>query len=188
MLVPPRRVRREIYYRLLDRLGVFRRMRSVDLTSCDRIVFVCLGNICRSPFAQVYANSLGLNAVSFGLSAQAGRLADPMAVAIAESKGVSLYSHRTQKFDVELLKTNDLIVLMDPSHAGQVVHMKSQVPIRITLLGLWSNPSSPYIFDPYGTTEFEFDRCFELIKKSVDGLSHAVRGLVPLQTGVSDVG
>ena len=53
-----------------------------------RLVFVCSGNICRSPFAAEYARALGLPSASFGLHADDGAAANPQALAAARRRGI----------------------------------------------------------------------------------------------------
>jgi protein-tyrosine phosphatase len=49
--------------------GDLRRLRRVRPADARRLVFVCQGNVCRSPFAAAYARSRGLEAASFGIPA-----------------------------------------------------------------------------------------------------------------------
>jgi low molecular weight phosphotyrosine protein phosphatase len=49
-------------YRL--NLGGLRHFEHVEWNRVTRLVFVCRGNICRSPYAEVRARRLGLNAIS----------------------------------------------------------------------------------------------------------------------------
>ena len=66
-----------------------------DLKSVKRLVFVCQGNICRSPFAEKLALAQGIPAISFGLAATSGTAANPTALEVAQIRGVSLETHQS---------------------------------------------------------------------------------------------
>ena len=53
-------------------LGFYRPFARVDWGRVERVVFVCQGNICRSPYAEARGREVGLPASSFGLGAGVG--------------------------------------------------------------------------------------------------------------------
>ena len=70
--------------RAFGRLNAYQ---DVDLGRVERMVFVCLGNVCRSPYAELLANEHGLPCASFGLSTTTGAPANPDGIATAKSFG-----------------------------------------------------------------------------------------------------
>jgi len=60
----------------------------------DRLVFVCLGNINRSAFAEQVARSLSANTCSIGLSTTTGAPAFDKAIETAPLFGLDLSHHR----------------------------------------------------------------------------------------------
>uniref|UniRef100_UPI001C1FAE5B hypothetical protein n=1 Tax=Marinobacterium profundum TaxID=1714300 RepID=UPI001C1FAE5B len=50
------------------RLGQDDEYRQVDFARVERLVFVCLGNFCRSPFGECVAKGHGIRSAGFGLS------------------------------------------------------------------------------------------------------------------------
>ena len=64
-------------YKLLYLFGFYRVYQHIDFNTVSRLVFVCSGNICRSPFGEYIAKAKGLNAVSYGLQCRGGDKADP---------------------------------------------------------------------------------------------------------------
>ena len=89
-----------------------------------RILFVCTGNICRSPLAHgIFAKLIAERGVadcyeveSSGLSAyHVGDNVDRRMRTVAAARGVVL-DHRARQFDTEDLHTYDLILVMDAGH------------------------------------------------------------------------
>ena len=148
----------------------------IDWTGVARLVFVCSGNICRSPYGEAKARSLGVLAASFGLSADARSAVDPRARDVAARRGVDLSSHRVRGVAEIRLSPNDLLLLFEPSHAAV---LQSQVPaelcVQVRPLGLWSSPVCPYIHDPFGLDERYFDACFARIDSAVARVAALLR-------------
>ena len=100
--------------------GRYRRFKQIRWGRVARIVFVCHGNICRSPYAEGRAVSLGLPAASFGLSAGSGAPADPSACRIAAARGIELVRHCARDAADFELQTGDLLVAMEPRQARRI--------------------------------------------------------------------
>ena len=159
----------------MARIGVYAKYREVRLQTVQRLVFVCRGNICRSPYAEAYARSLGIESASCGLSALNDRVADAKAVAAASRRGTPIGSHQTRRFDSERMVNTDLLVAMEPVHIRELMRDHAAHNERLTLLGIWTQPAQPYVFDPFGMSDEAFDRCFAIIEMSVDGLAAALK-------------
>jgi protein-tyrosine phosphatase len=83
------------------------------------VLFVCYGNICRSPYAEGAFRKLAereaigpVRVASAGLIGP-GRNAPPEAVRAAATRGVDLSHHRSHLVTPELLGAADLVVVMD---------------------------------------------------------------------------
>jgi len=92
-----------------------------------KILFVCLGNICRSPIAagilQQQTKRLGLNwqIASAGLANKyVGWTADPRAKAVAISHGIDLSNHIAQKFQVQHFDQYEMVIAMDDDLANRL--------------------------------------------------------------------
>jgi protein-tyrosine-phosphatase len=87
-----------------------------------RLLFVCSGNICRSPLAQVMAHAAlreaELDAVveSCGTAAIDGLSAEAGARRQAESLGLSLEAHRAQPVSRDLIENASLVVCVTDRH------------------------------------------------------------------------
>jgi protein-tyrosine phosphatase len=90
-----------------------------------RVVFVCTGNICRSPMAEVvfrwFAHSVGLGDRIASTSAgtgdwHVGERADHRTLAALERRGYDGGAHRARQFTVADFTGNDLVVALDRTH------------------------------------------------------------------------
>jgi protein-tyrosine-phosphatase len=86
-----------------------------------RILFVCTGNTCRSPFAEAVARREGhVDAESAGLSAFAGDQPPEDAIVVARELGYDLSSHRARPLTEEMLERSDVVVGMTTAHVAAV--------------------------------------------------------------------
>jgi protein-tyrosine phosphatase len=83
-----------------------------------RVLFVCTGNICRSPFAEAVAQGEGHDAESAGLEAYAGGEPPADAIAVARELGYDLASHRARRLTEEMLERSDVVVGMTATHVN----------------------------------------------------------------------
>jgi len=90
-----------------------------------RVVFVCTGNICRSPMAEIvfrwFAHSVGLGAHVVSTSAgtgdwHVGERADERTLAALRRRGYEGGSHRARQFTAGDFVRNDLVVALDRTH------------------------------------------------------------------------
>jgi protein-tyrosine phosphatase len=163
---------------LLGRIGLYRRFRRIEWTEVDRLVFVCSGNICRSPYAAELARSKGFEVASFGVRTQTGAPADPVAVRVAAKRGVDLRGHQSTCQQEFMPRRGDLLIGMEPLHLRPIGHFAAG-GAQLTLAGLWTRVCAPYLPDPYGLGEHCFDFVFELIEESIANIGdriHAVHG------------
>jgi protein-tyrosine phosphatase len=140
----------------------------------DRLVFVCLGNINRSAFAEQVARSLGANTCSIGLSTTTGAPAFHTAVAMAPQFGLDLTRHRATDIRDYRIQPGDLLLAMEIRHARQL--MAAGIPRQsIALLGHWASPHRVHLHDPHTLSDAYFRTCFTLIRSAVDGLVAEMR-------------
>lgn len=156
-------------HRGLDLAGRYRKYRQIDWGRVERLVFVCSGNICRSPLAERVALDAGYNATSFGLHCTPGRPADPRVVELARERGFDLSGHRTRLLKDAQLSATDLLVGMEPVHLVEATEFCGS-SAQQTLLGLWGRARLSYIYDPYNSTEEYFARCARVLIESTGKL------------------
>ena len=133
-----------------------------------RLVFICMGNICRSPLGEAMARKLGVEATSYGLSTRGGDGADPRAIEFAERHQIDLNKHRTQKIEHYVPTEGDWLVCMEPLHAQQLVSRFKETPV--TLLGLYAQDTRAYLHDPYNTNTAYFEHCEYIVMTATKAL------------------
>lgn len=138
-----------------------------------KIVFVCYGNICRSPLAAGLAQQRlsGVDIESAGFHRQESRSCPEKIQRIGNSFGVELSAHRSRRVTAELLANADLVIAMDKENLNSLGNEFSDVMERTTLLGLFGNPPALAIADPYLAGEAITHRICEQVRSSVEGLA-----------------
>jgi protein-tyrosine phosphatase len=159
---------RFIYFQLLLKFGFFNRYKKIDFSSVNRLVFVCTGNICRSPFAEAVARKNGVDCYSFGLDTRGGDGADPRAIAYADSQGFDLSQHVTRKLTDYRVEKGDLLILMEPAHLRMLPSHLMFMPI--TFAGLWLDSAILYLHDPYNTCNEYFHKCETLVQAATENI------------------
>lgn len=145
-----------------------------------KIMFVCLGNICRSPVAEAVFNHLveekGLHkkyrADSSGTSAfHVGADPDPRMSATAEKKGIEM-DHRAQQFTKEHYESFDLIFAMDKSNYEGILSVSQNRKLRskVHILRNFDTEATSAdadVPDPYYRGGMEaFDEVYEIVSRS----------------------
>jgi protein-tyrosine phosphatase len=108
-----------------------------------RILFVCLGNICRSPLVETVARKqlanagLDIEVASCGTGGwHAGEQADPRMRAAAAKAGYALEAHRARQLRVTDFEHYDLLLAMDGNNLRdmqRVSHGRKARPIGVVL-------------------------------------------------------
>ncbi|MDR7088669.1 arsenate-mycothiol transferase ArsC [Cellvibrio fibrivorans] len=166
---------RYIRFEFMRMLGAYRALKKIDFTKVTRLVFVCHGNICRSPLAEAVARKHNLPSISFGLDTRGNDPADPRAVAWASSHGYELTQHKTMRVDQYQPQVGDLLIGMEPKHIWALEHRFAQAPVQITLAGLWLPLPIAYLHDPYNANEQYFDRCERSVVMAVLQLNERLK-------------
>ena len=152
-------------------LGWLRANEALHEPRCQRVVFVCSGNICRSPYAEVIARMQGLRAVSCGTHTETGLPADKTAITEAARRAVDLNPHRTTRWEDFELEDGDLLVAMQLRHALVVLPRARARGCPVVMLSSFLLPQFAPVWDPFGKQSPEFQRAFDLIDAGVHSLS-----------------
>lgn len=145
-------------------------------------LFVCKGNICRSPFAEYFASKLeregAFSRIKFGSAGLHVRKPLPApehAICVARQFGIDLENHRSQPISLNLVESYDMILAME---VWQYAELRSSFPLhheKMFLLPLLDpdgvSEEKGYatfnIRDPYGGEPSAFEKCFERISRCV---------------------
>ena len=134
-----------------------------------RLVFVCLGNINRSAFADVLAQKMGAQTASFGLSTTTGSPAYEMAIRTAPLFDVTLHAHRATDMSDYQYRDGDLLAVMEVRQIHKLLNRGFPAE-AIVLLGHWAAPRRLHIHDPHTLSARYFVTCFAILDSAVRSL------------------
>lgn len=140
------------------------------------VLFVCKGNICRSPFAAAYCEAKlkkarsHIKVHSAGLDTTAGEEAHPLANIAAQQHNLSLHAHVTTPLTPELVNHASLILVMERFHFTTVLQHHPEAKGKVFRLGYFNNILGIDIADPYDGTLEDFRACYREISQSCDSL------------------
>lgn len=150
-----------------------------------RILFVCMGNICRSPTAEGVANYIILNNKLENLikvdsagthGYHIGEPPDPRTCEAALRRGIDLSAQRARKVVPEDFDRFDLVLAMD--RANLALLKRGSRPEHHGKLGLFMSYASRFdaeeVPDPYYGGEKGFELVLDMIEDAANGLIDAV--------------
>jgi len=145
-----------------------------------KIIFVCLGNICRSPTAEgvfrKQASEKGLGS-RFEIDSAGtgdwhlGHPPDKRAIAAASARGIDLTSLRARQITAHDLRYYDTVIAMDNQNVSR---LESLAPTdhqhKIRLLLQYRNPGEQEVPDPWHGGDQEYERALDLIEEGCSEL------------------
>lgn len=116
----------------------------------SRLVFVCTGNICRSPMAAALAARAlpGVEVSSAGTTSVPGQAASEGSRAVMAEIGLDLSRHRSRSLEDALDDDVDAVVVMTARHRDEVLRRFPALADRVGLL----RPDGADVADPYGAS------------------------------------
>jgi protein-tyrosine-phosphatase len=146
-----------------------------------KILFVCYGNICRSPLAAALAqhNLAHIEIESAGFHETIGRSCPEKMLRIAGSLGLDLSQNRSARVSREQLLGADLVIAMDLENIQRI---KAECPEALShtiLMGLFAKPPTINIADPYLADESTTSKVCGQIRSGVEGLARSLVSLHP---------
>jgi protein-tyrosine phosphatase len=147
-----------------------------------RILFVCLGNICRSPSAEAVMNGLiardgveGIEIDSAGTGDwHVGNPADPRAIAAATDRGVEI-SGRARQVRPSDFDDFDLILAMDRANHSDLLAMEGADPAKIRLFREMAGQGELDVPDPYYGGEDGFGEVLDILEQGCEVVLAEVR-------------
>lgn len=140
----------------------------------ERVLFVCLGNICRSPTAEGVTRAIlrerGLEDLvevdSAGTGSwHVGEAADPRMRQAAQRRGYDLTSRARQVRPEELVEW-DLVVAMDGQNLQDLQTFPEADAVELKLFSEFLSDREPRdVPDPYYGGEAGFDRVIDLLER-----------------------
>jgi len=151
------------------------------MTKINKILFICAGNTCRSPFAHYFSNWLKENDLKEGLKDvefdSAGiyhyyETAQPGTVNYLKSKQIDITNFRTKKIDANLLERQDLILRFEQKHHinnlnRKFKHVKDLDKKTFLLLEFVGETENLEIEDPFYLDQENYVKILKRIEKGV---------------------
>jgi len=146
----------------------------------NRILVVCVGNICRSPMGEALfilaLNKAGMKAIqvrSAGMDALVGSKADKTVIRLMLEQGVDLSAHRGQQLNRDILRWADLVLVMDKAQKRSIESWEPGARGKVYRIGKWGDFDVP---DPYMQSDKKFETALELITKGVSDWVPKLKG------------
>ena len=154
-----------------------------------RILFVCMGNICRSPVAQgVFedvarreglAEEITVDSAGTHGFYHAGEPPDPRAQESLLSRGIDISDQQARLLDPEDCERFDYILTMDEANYRAVSSLcRGSVTVRPFLDYATDSPERE-VPDPYHGGPGGFEYALNLIEEASEGLLHEIRARHP---------
>lgn len=133
----------------------------------NKILVVCVGNICRSPTGEQLLQhylphktirSAGIATAKSGLS---GKAADKTANLVAKEHNCSLDEHCAQQLTRDMCSEYDLILSMEQGHIEAITQIAPEARGKLMLFAQWTGKQD--IPDPYRQSREAFDHAYQLI-------------------------
>jgi protein-tyrosine phosphatase len=134
----------------------------------NRILVLCVGNICRSPTAEYilkqHIKNRGITVSSAGLAALQGKPANETAYKTALEHGIDMSPHIAQQVNSKIVYENDVILVMQQGHLEDLYVGYPEVRGKVFLLGKWIDNAE--ISDPYRKSDEAFIHVYNLIERA----------------------
>lgn len=163
-----------------------------------RVLFVCTGNVCRSPMAEhlLRASVPGVDVSSAGTGALVGEPMQPFALATLAARGIDGSAFRARQISADLVEAADLVLAASREHRAAAVTLVPRASARTftvreldrllsaavpgddlvtaarSMRGLVrpERPEDDDVRDPMGGPEPGYAACADLLERSLAGL------------------
>jgi low molecular weight protein-tyrosine phosphatase len=181
--LPPRF--RLIYLRLRIR-GLVNRSRRFNPGGVQSVIFVCKGNVIRSPMAAAllrkHLQKAGheiLSISSAGLHADAEGRADLRALRVSREFGVSLEEHRIHPLSQEVIDEADAVFVMDHRNEAEFLGRYRGAEGKVYRLAQFAQGTKPdlkEIQDPFNGSDADIRGCYEILEICTSNLASVLAG------------
>jgi protein-tyrosine-phosphatase/predicted ATP-grasp superfamily ATP-dependent carboligase len=145
------------------------------------LLFVCQGNICRSPYAEAKARSVfksaGLNLTvdSAGMLPRNRRPSPPAAIAAAGQCGIDLSAHLSQCADQALISAADVVVVFDDINVASFKQRHPDQAHKLVHLSAFNQAGGSEIADPDGKSVDVFKNTYATIDACLQHLVQKIQ-------------
>ncbi len=153
--------------------------RAVRVGEPYRLLFVCTGNTCRSPLAEVIARQEAerrgwttVESHSAGIFAASGEPASEGARTVAQRRGIDLADHRASTLTPEMIEWADLVIGMSESHLRVARDLGADEKAAL-LTGFLDEEHPAHlgpVVDPVGGSTAAYEETAQLVEESIAAL------------------
>jgi protein-tyrosine-phosphatase len=142
-------------------------------TEPQKILFVCTGNICRSPVAQFLADrmareaGLTLHASSAGVAAELGHGMEPGARRALAARGIKGMSHLARQLDEPMCADADQIYALARDHRDIIAARFPAHAAKVAVLRKAAGLPDADVADPYGESDAVYEECAAKIEEAL---------------------
>ena len=146
----------------------------------QKLIFVCTGNTCRSPMAEVIYKNLekvsDMKVCSRGLVVLFAEPLNPKAEIVLKKHDLELDNHMAKGLKASDLEENTIILTMTSGHKKKVQELYPEVKDVYTIKEFAGEIGD--VVDPYGGTLMDYEECYtelgRLVKKTVYKLNESI--------------
>jgi protein-tyrosine phosphatase len=142
-------------------------------TERKKMLFVCTGNICRSPFAHYLAEHLAKEAgipvsiESAGTMGEVGLDMEPGAVKALAARGLKGLSHSARQLDEGMLSRADVVYALTGRHRDWISSHFPAHAAKVSVLREAAGLPDGDVADPYGLSDDEYETCAARIEEAL---------------------
>lgn len=139
----------------------------------DKLVFVCTGNTCRSPMAEVIYKNLDkesdVKVISRGLVVLFNEPINPKAEVVLKKHDLEISNHISKGLEAQDIDEKTLILTMTEAHKTRIIDEYPNA-FNVYTIKEYAGENGDVV-DPYGGTLVEYEECYvelaRLVKKTV---------------------